>query len=386
MRRIINVKLPEGSRNSSLNSLWWIGLNSENKIIQIQPMSNEEHEIEGENWEKDFLSPMGIDLQINGGMGISFNQLTEKQLPNLLKLLDKLWQDGIEFICPTLITCETNQLRTSLAILQKAREQHSPNRCKLLGAHLEGPFISKRRIGAHPERDISSPNLQELEKRIQGFEKEIQMMTLAPELPGAKDVIKQLHSKRIISCLGHSEANKTDAEIAFNNGITMITHTFNAMKGLHHREPGPIGAAIEHGNIALGLIADGVHINPLVASMLHKLAPRKLVLVSDALPAYGLENANYFWGEKELIIREGTCFIKNGPLAGTTLSLLEGCKNLANWIHNPSAAIWSATIAPREVIWGEMSISKLLIGQSLSRLLRWQQKNTNCALNWQQAA
>ncbi len=386
MRRIINVSLPKTGHKHAPKELWWIGLNEKNQIIDIQPMTEKEDEIKGEDWQKDFLSPMGVDLQINGGIGLCFNKVTTQDLPKLLKLLEKLWLDGIESICPTLITCEVGQLREALAILKKAREEHSQNRCQLLGAHLEGPFIAKSHIGVHPLNQVLPPSPDALEQIIEGFEEEISMMTLAPELPGANEVIKRLKANNIISCIGHSNANQLESEIAFKNGSKMITHTFNAMNGIHHRAPGPVGAALANGNIALGLIADGVHIDPLIASLLQKLSPRKLVLVSDAVPAYGLKDGEHLWEGKKLIVNKGTCQIKDGPLAGTTLSLLDGCMNLAEWIKDPAAAIWSATIAPREVLWGEVSITKLLIGQPLSKLLRWHQQPAKFKLNWHQAA
>ena len=387
MRRIINVRLPQTSQNFSLNNIWWVGLDKQNLIVELQPMGNEEDQLDtDEDWKQDFLSPMGIDLQINGGLGLTFNQLSYQDLPKLLKLLDQLWLDGVEGICPTLITCKINQLRDSLNVLREARQSHRSNRCQLLGAHLEGPFIDKSHLGVHPEKDIELPSLEGLEKRIQGFEKEIAMMTLAPELPGAKAVIKELNQKQIISCLGHSNAKRTDCDLAFKDGVTMLTHAFNAMNGLHHREPGPVGAAISNGNIGLGLIADGKHISPLIASILNKLAPQNLILVSDALFPYGLKDGKYLWGNRELTVKKGTCKITNGRLAGTTLPLLDGCKNLAKWIQDPAAAIWAATIAPREILWGKASINKYLLGQPLSRLIRWTDQPGNESIHWRQAA
>ncbi len=381
MRRITNIRLPEPISTQTESNHWWIDLDKQNKIVALKPMPCNSS-IKGEDWGKDLISPMGIDLQINGGMGLSFNKLIQKDLTKLLKLLDKLWIDGVEEICPTLITCEINQLRRSLSVLHEARKHHSENRCKLLGAHLEGPFIAKEKIGAHPLKNLCLPSISSLDERIKGFEKEILIMTLAPELSGSSKVIKKLQKLGIIASLGHSSATSEDCKYWFKNGITMITHTFNAMQGLHHREPGPIGEAIENGNIFFGLIADGVHINPLIASLLHRLAPEKLVLVSDALSPYGLGDGEYAWNGDALLVDGQTCRIQSGPLAGTTLPLLNGCKNLSQWIQNPKAAIWSCTIAPRQVIYGTIPLEQHFIGKPIKRFLRWHENPNNKTLEW----
>ncbi len=384
MRRITNISFPLTGDSETKSILWWITVDDKNRILEIDKMPAGQS-IEGESWEGDFLSPMGIDLQINGGIGLEFNQLKKDDTPKLLKLLEKLWSDGVEAICPTLITCEINQLRQSLEVIKEAKRYPSSKRSLLLGAHLEGPFIEKSKIGAHPPEHIRMPSLKTLAKITKGFEKEITIMTLAPELPGALEVIKELKKLGIIVSAGHSTATANDCKRAFKCGVKMLTHSFNAMEGLHHREPGPIGAAIENQDIALGLIADGIHVHPLIASTLYKLASRKIVLVSDALAPYGLKEDTFNWRDESLIIKNGTCQIKNGPLAGTTLPLLEGCKNLASWTNDPSGAIWSATIAPREVLSGTYTKGQL-IGRPLSKLLRWKQNPSNKKLVWEMAA
>ena len=161
----------------------------------------------------------------------------------------------------------------------------------------------------------------------------------------------------------------------------MITHTFNAMKGIHHRNPGPIGEALKHGKISFGLIADGIHVQKEIAVFLHKLTKEKLVLVSDALAPYGLSTNKHTWDERELYIREGTCHLNDGTLAGTTLPLLEGCKRLASW----STAIWAATMAPRQVLKGKSTIQDQLLGKPLNQLLRWKSNSKEGDLTWQHA-
>ncbi len=385
MRRITNIRLPQAAPQADLKQIWGICLDKSNQIVEIYPLTKGT-DFQGEDWGGDWLSPMAIDLQMNGGLGLSFNKLSSKNLPELISLLDLLWLEGIEAICPTLVTCEFKQLRQALSVLKKCRKYSAPKRCKLLGAHLEGPFISATYRGAHPKEHLCEPTLKALESRINGFEKEISLFTLAPELSGSEEIIKNLKSLGIVVCLGHSSASGTACKQFFEQGLTMLTHTFNAMPGLHHRAPGPIGEAIKNGEIALGLIADGKHVDPTMAMLLQRLSPKKIVLVSDALSPYGMSKGPFRWDERELIVEKGTCYLKDGTLVGTTLPLLEGCKRLAKWTGNPSAAIWSATISPRQVLAEKKSIESYLLNQPLTKLLRWQGNLDGGCLKWSHAA
>jgi N-acetylglucosamine-6-phosphate deacetylase len=163
----------------------------------------------------------------------------------------------------------------------------------------------------------------------------------------------------------------------------MLTHSFNAMPGLHHRKPGPIGAACKRDDIALGLIADGVHVDPTMAVLLQRLAGDQLVLVSDALAPYGLQDGVHRWDERALLVEDGTCRLEDGTLAGVTLPLLEGVKRLASWGSHPVAAIHAATVAPRKVLNPQATIQ--LLGRPLNQLLRWHWDSETKILSWQHA-
>ncbi len=382
MRRITHVCLPHSTAKDGHSQQWWLQLDQQNRVVDLGLMP-EGSAMAGESWRGDVLSPMGVDLQINGGFGLPFPELTEAALPQLLQLLDQLWRDGVEAISPTLVTCGVEPLRRALAVLRQARDAHQPNRCQLLGAHLEGPFLADARRGAHPRQHLASPSMAALEARISGFEQEIALVTLAPELDGAAAVIERLCSLGIRVALGHSTADATTASAAFDMGVTMLTHSFNAMPGLHHRNPGPIGAACRRDDIALGLIADGVHVDPTMAVLLQRLAGDQLVLVSDALAPYGLEDGVHHWDERALLVADGTCRLEDGTLAGVTLPLLEGVKRLASWGSHPVAAIHAATVAPRKVLSAEATFQ--LLGRPLGELLRWQWDSKTNVLSWQHA-
>ncbi len=371
MRWLSNVCLPQARRCShGSHQHWRIGLDSNNLIAVVEPLPRGSCAA-GDDWGGDWLSPAGVDLQINGGLGLAFPELTPADLPQLDVLLELLWRDGVEAICPTLVTCGIEPLRQALAVLEQARAGHRPGRCQLLGAHLEGPFLEPSRRGAHPAEHLAAPSLAALEQRIGGFEDQIDLVTLAPELEGASEVITALAERGIVVSLGHSAASETQAHAAFNAGVTMLTHAFNAMTGLHHRAPGPVAAATLRGDVALGLIADGVHVAPSMAVLLQRLAPEQVVLVSDALAPYGLGEGQHRWDERLLIVEDGSCRLEDGTLAGVTLPLLEGVRRLASWSGEPGRAIAAATVLPRRVLGDERSVAEMLIGLPLVETLRW---------------
>ena len=275
-------------------------------------------------------------------------------------------------------------LRQSLAVLAEARERHQAGRAQLLGAHLEGPFLEPSRRGAHPKEHLCAPSLAALVERIGGFEADIDLVTLAPELPGAEAVIAALREQGIVVSLGHSAATEVQANAAFDAGVGMLTHTFNAMPDLHRREPGAIAAAVLQGDVALGLIADGVHVAPSMAVLLQKLAPEQVVLVSDALAPYGLSDGEHRWDERTLLVANGTCRLADGTLAGVTLPLLEVVRRLAQWGVPPEQAIAAATITPRRVLGDQRSTVELLLNLPLNQGLRW--RSSGETLHWNRAA
>ena len=384
MRWLTNVRLPQAkSCSHGSQQRWRVGLDPSNQIEAIEPITPG-GAAAGIDWQGDWLSPGGVDLQINGGLGLAFPELSSSDLPRLLELLELLWRDGVEAICPTLVTCAVAPLRQSLAVLGEARELHQAGRAQLLGAHLEGPFLEPSRRGAHPQEHLCAPSLAALAERIGGFEADIDLVTLAPELPGSEAVIAALREQGIVVSLGHSAATEAQANAAFDAGVAMLTHTFNAMPDLHRREPGAIAAAVLQGDVAMGLIADGVHVAPSMAVLLQKLAPEQVVLVSDALAPYGLSDGEHRWDERTLLVTNGTCRLADGTLAGVTLPLLEGVRRLAQWGVPPEQAIAAATITPRRVLGDQRSTAELLLNLPLNEGLRW--RSAGETLSWNRVA
>ena len=385
---LTNVRLPlERACGHGKQRRWRVGVDDDGRISALEPLA-EGSQAAGEDWGGDWLSPMGVDLQINGGLGLAFPELTPDDLPRLEQLLERLWSDGVEAICPTLVTCGVEPLRQALAVLAEGRRRHRAGRCRLLGAHLEGPFLAYERRGAHPAEHLAAPSLEALEERIGGFRggagwqepDDIALVTLAPELEGSAAVITALRHRGVVVSLGHSAATEAQAEAAFEAGVGMLTHALNAMPDMHRRAPGPVAAALLRDDVALGLIADGVHVAPSMAVLLQRLAPDRLVIVSDALAPYGLEDGIHRWDERELHVSNGSCRLADGTLAGVTLPLLEGAVRLAHWSGRPERAIAAATVRPRRVLGETRSLPQLLLGRPLSDTLRWRQSEVG--LHW----
>jgi N-acetylglucosamine-6-phosphate deacetylase len=384
MRWISNVRLPRARRCShGSQQRWRVAVDGDGTIATVEAISSGSTTA-GDDWGGDWLSPAGVDLQINGGLGLAFPELTAAELPRLLELLELLWRDGVEAICPTLVTCGVEPLREALAVLEQARRQHQPGRCQLLGAHLEGPFLAPERRGAHPRHHLCTPSLEALNDRIGGHEDQIDLVTLAPELEGAGPVIERLQELGIVVSLGHSDATEEQAHGAFHAGVTMLTHTFNAMADMHRRAPGPVAAACLRGDVALGLIADGVHVAPTMAVLLQRLAPEQVVLVSDALAPYGLGEGRHRWDDRLLLVEDGSCRLEDGTLAGVTLPLLEGVRRLTSWGAPAERAIAAATVLPRHVLGDARSAAEMLIGSPLAETLRWSPAGGD--LHWRRAA
>lgn len=388
MRWLSNVRLPQGTPcTHRRGKRWRVGLDDAGCITRLEPLAPGSAAA-GDDWGGDWLSPRGVDLQINGGLGLAFPELQEADLPRLEELLALLWRDGVEAIAPTLVTCGVPPLRQALNVLAEARARHRPGLCQLLGAHLEGPFLEPSRRGAHPQEHLCPPSVQALNARLAGFacglDDDVALVTLAPELEGADAVIAELRAQQVVVCLGHSAADAPQAEAAFAAGLTMLTHTFNAMAGLHHRAPGPVAVAALRGDVALGLIADGVHVDPAMALLLQRLAPQATVLVSDALAPYGLGDGAHRWDERLLLVNDGSCRLEDGTLAGTTLPLLEGVIRLAGWGAPVDQAIAAATLHPRRVLGDGRPLPALLRGRPLAACLRWHEEPTG--LSWRPAA
>lgn len=332
------------------------------KIIEISPFiaaSTTVVDVAG-----DWISLGGIDLQINGALGLAFPDLNRENAYRLTDICKFLWNQGADGFLPTIVTTSIDNIQRSLATI--AESSHA----EILGVHLEGPFLNPQKRGAHPEEFLLPLTIETVKRVLGDYAEIVKVITLAPELDPDGETIAYLKSLGITVSLGHSQATAAQAQAAFKQGASMVTHAFNAMPSLHHREPGLLGAAITNPAVQCGLIADGQHVSPTMIDILLRASQydRGIFLVSDALSPLGLPDGHYPWDTRQIEVTHGTARLLDGTLAGTTRSLFSGVQNLVNWkICDLGTAIALATTAPRTAL-------KLPIYfNQPAHLLRWQQ-------------
>lgn len=385
--KIINAKVP-GYQN-----LQQIFINSHGNIEQIIPQTEEYFSTSFTtiDVQQDWVSLGGVDLQINGALGLPFPEVDETSVIKIQKICQYLWHQGIDAFLPTIVTTSIDNIQRSLQIFHNlASQPPQPETAKILGVHLEGPFLNPEKRGAHPNEYLLPLTLENVKQVIGDYSQTVKIITLAPELDSTETVIPYLKNLGITVSLGHSQATANQGEKAFNLGASMVTHAFNAMASLHHRKPGLLGAAITNSEVMCGLIADGNHVCSTMIEILLKASQYQqgIFLVSDALAPLGLPDGIYPWDSREIVVKNGTVKLEDGTLAGTTLSLLVGVKNLVKWgICDIETGIYLGTIAPRKAL----GMDSEMIGKSGKNLLRWQVNNVGvCSsnsieieLNWQ---
>lgn len=323
---------------------------------------------------EDWISLGGVDLQINGGLGLAFPELTAKNIHKLDEISDFLWNLGVDGYLPTIVTTSIDNIGRSLNLLANYTPKSG---AKILGVHLEGPFLNYYKRGAHPAEYILPLTIEQVKRVLGDYSSMLKVITLAPELDTTGKVIPYLRSLGITVSLGHSQATATEAQQAFSQGATMITHAFNAMPPLHHREPGLLGVAMTHPHVMCGFIADGQHVSPIILKILLR-ATEGLFIVSDALAPLGLPDGFYPWDNRHIEVLNGTARLEDGTLAGTTLPLLTGVQNLVKWdICHLETAITLATDAPRKAV--NLPVFGL---HQPANLLQWHINKSTKELSW----
>ncbi|ROS50536.1 N-acetylglucosamine-6-phosphate deacetylase [Frigoribacterium sp. PhB24] len=191
----------------------------------------------------------------------------------------------------------------------------------VLGAHLEGPFLAPDRRGAHAPHFLLEPDAATVESLLEAGDGVVRQVTLAPELPGGLDAIDRLVSSGVVAAVGHTEADFDLARAAFDRGASLVTHAFNAMNGIHHRDPGPLVAAVGDERVTIELILDGVHVHPAVADLVLRSAPRRVALITDAMAAAGAADGDYRIGELAVTVEHGVATLTGtSTIAGSTLT------------------------------------------------------------------
>ncbi len=320
------------------------------------------------------LTPGMVDLQVNGCFGVDFADATPEQWAEARRGLART---GVTSFLPTLITGPMPHLLRQLDDV--AREQHRdiPDAARVLGAHVEGPFLSPNRSGAHDAALLVDPTDARLDQLLsQGRDATIRVVTLAPERPGALSAIRRLTDSGITVSVGHSDATADQVTAAADAGASMITHLFNAQRGLHHREPGVAGTGLADPRFRLGLIADLHHVADPVLKVIFAAAPDRVVLVTDAVAAMGMPpGASTLGGESTFVDDDDQPPRRHdGVLAGSALRLDQAVRNVVGLGVSPETALRAATSTPADVL-GRPDLGRIAIGATAD-LVWWDESMT----------
>lgn len=297
------------------------------------------------------IAPGYIDLHIHGSAGFDVMDEVPQALPAIESLLAR---HGVTAYFPTTVTASLDTTLGALERLARAiedREQQAPaanpGRALPMGIHLEGPFISHVRSGVHPLEYLLAPTLPLFEQFWQAARGRIRMMTIAPELEGAPEVIAEAARRGICVSLGHSDADLATTERGIAAGARHATHTFNAMRPLDHRKPGIIGGVLTDPRITADIIADGIHLDPAIVKLFASAkGPEQTVLITDGISATGMPDGRYHLGSFEVDVKDGKCTL-NGSLAGSVLTMDRAVRNLARYAEWPlPQAVAAATRNP----------------------------------------
>jgi N-acetylglucosamine-6-phosphate deacetylase len=292
------------------------------------------------------LAPGFLDLHFHGSAGCDVMRGSAEQREKMESFLAR---HGVTSYFPSTVCAPLDVTLSALERLADSIEAARPNhgRARAVGIHLEGPFLSCAKRGVHQAEHLINPSINVFEKLWQAARGHVSMMTIAPELNGAEEVIREATRRGVCVSLGHSDADVATTRRGIEAGARHATHTFNAMRPLDHRKPGILGEVMTNDAITCDVIADGIHVDRSMVKLLARAkGQNKLALITDALSATGMPDGKYQLGTLEIEVKDGVCLHK-GTFAGSILTLDRAVRNLmqfAGW--DLRSAVQAATLNP----------------------------------------
>lgn len=321
----------------------------QDKIIKISIENNIEIEdidlvIDGKG---NFLVPGFIDIHNHGNMGHDIMDSREEAIDSIGRFH---LENGVTSYLGTVITSSYENM--SNAIRNIVNYKNKEELSQQIGIHLEGPFFAMEKKGAQPGKYIKNPDIEEIKRIIDISEGHLKMVSIAPETPGALDIISYLKSEGITVALAHSNANFEEAQTGINYGATVATHMYNGMREFGHREPGIIGATLLDERVYCEIIYDRIHLHDAALEIALKMkGVDKIVLISDSMMAAGLSDGDYELGGQKVIVKNSIARLETGNLAGSTLNLRDAVYNIIHYLNIPiEDAIRMASLSPARAI------------------------------------
>ncbi len=297
------------------------------------------------------VAPGFIDIHTHGGDGVTFGQGDDLQ-GDLRTYTGWVASTGVTgFLC-SVAAPDPAALQALVRSYVELFEQATFTGARPLGLHLEGPYLNPEKKGAFNEAWLRRPLIDEVRELLEAGQGWIRQMTLAPELPQATEVAGLLRSAGVVAALGHSNADYATAAAALAHDFTHVTHTFNAQRGFHHREPGVLGAVLSSDRVTAELIADTVHVHPgAMKVMVRCLGSDRVVLITDAMAAAGLGDGEYELVGEQVFVRDGVARQAGGTIAGSTATLNRCVRNMVEAVGVPLPdAVKMATLNPARVL------------------------------------
>ena len=335
-------------------------------ITAVEPHADPEADIV---LDEGVLTSGLVDIQINGAFGVDFAAADEAGWDSIAA---KLPSTGVTSFQPTLITAPLSELIAGLDTATEARDrQEDGPYARILGVHLEGPWLSPKKHGVHEARYLAEPTPAAVDTLMSavGFDI-LTLVTLAPELPGALEAIRRLSAAGVTLSIGHTDATAAQVEAAADAGATLVTHIFNAQRGLAHREPGVPGAALSDNRFRVGLIADLHHVAPEICTLIFRAAPGRVVLVTDAIAAAGMPPGSYVLAGIPVELGEdGVPRNADGTIAGSALTLDQAVRNLIGLGMPVPTVIEAASKVPADAL-HRPDLGRLAVG-ARADLVHW---------------
>jgi N-acetylglucosamine-6-phosphate deacetylase len=323
------------------------------------------------------VTPGFIDLLVHGGGGKGFADDSDESINTIS---DFFFSHGTTGMLASLFSKKIELLKNDINRVATYAERHKDS--NIWGIHMEGPFINPLIKGAHKIEYLWEPSVEmwnELNASARGY---IKLMTIAPELKGNIDVIRAAASQGVVPSIGHSLALYDDIEKAIDNGAAHVTHMFNAMRPFHHREPGIMVAALLRNELKVELIADGIHVDPIVMKLLHNIkGSGGIILVTDAIRASGMPDGDYHFMDQKIIVKDKRAFLENGTLAGSTLTMEDAVRNMVQLVGVPlTDAVRMASLNGAKVLGLEHQKGILAVGKDADVVILDDQFNVHATI------
>ncbi|HEX3932124.1 MAG TPA: N-acetylglucosamine-6-phosphate deacetylase [Nocardioides sp.] len=304
----------------------------------------------------DWLAPGYVDVHVHGGAGGDVMSPDPSARAAVRRLHAR---HGTTAMLASTVSRPADELREAVSRLagdaaQEPGEDAEPI-ARLVGIHLEGPFLSRVRRGAHQETALRPPDQAEVEALLAAGRGQVRTITIAPELPGAIDLVGRLSAAGVTVAVGHTDADAGTVRAAVEAGARAVTHTFNGMQPLHHRRPGPVGMAMDLAQLTCELILDLVHVDPVAArALVHAAGADRICLVTDAMPATGVSDGTYELGGQVVEVVDGQARVSGtSTLAGSTLTMAVAVENAVSQLRvDVPTAVAMATVVPARLLPG----------------------------------